>query len=109
MANPPDEETVAEKELRKENERWKDYAGALLIAIPVLLAGLAITDRKTAGSIISAIAGIVAMVLVVFWYGRDSNSCRFTRGNKYPTFLYYGSIFFGIQMTFLGLTILNIT
>lgn len=105
----PGEETPQEKELSKENKRWKDYAGALLIAIPVLLAALVISQQRTIDSIVSAIAGIAGIILVVLWYGRDSNIRRFTPSRKYPTMLYYASICIGAQCTFLGLTILGIT
>lgn len=108
MAKETNEETPEEKELRKENERWKDYASALLIAVPILLAGLAISGQKTWASIISGIAGTVAIVLVVLWYARDSNFRQFTPRDKYPTTLYYASWFFGIQVAFLFFSLLII-
>jgi hypothetical protein len=83
VATQPDEETPEEKERRKENERWKDYANALLIAIPILLAGLAISGEKTWISIVSGWFGIAGLMLVIFWYGRDTNLRRFTPHNKY--------------------------
>lgn len=102
-----EEDTAVEKELKKENERWKDYANALLIAIPVLLAGLALSDPKKEYAILSAVFGILAIGLVVIWYGRDSNVNRWTPGGRYPSFLFYATCFFGVQMTFLTFAIVT--
>jgi hypothetical protein len=114
MAIEPSEETPEEKalreesEFRKENERWKDYASALLIAMPVLLAALAISGLKTCYSIISAFAAVAGIVLVVLWYARDTNYHQCTPSGKYPTFLYYASWCFGIQVVFLCFAFLNV-
>jgi hypothetical protein len=100
----PEEKALREEieiELEKENKRWKDYANALLIAMPILLAALAITGLKTSYSITSAIAAVVGIVLVVLWYARDTNDHRGTPYNKYPWTLYYASYAFGIQAVFL--------
>jgi hypothetical protein len=101
-----DEETANERELRKENERWKDYANALLIAMPVLLVGLTLSKQGAGYSIASAIACFVGIVLVTLWYGRDSNLSRFTPGGKYPTFLYYASVCFGLQVASLAFALI---
>jgi len=102
-----EEETAEEKALRKENDRWKDYGGALLIAIPILLGGLALSQQKTLQSTVSAVAGFVAIVLVLLWYGRDKNSAVLTPGNRYPTFLFYASFSFGVQIAFLAFAIIS--
>ena len=96
-----DEETNVEKELKKENERWKDYANALLIAVPVILAGLALSDPKELYAILSAVSSILTIAFVVMWYGRDKTERRWTPAGRYPTFLFYASCFFGVQITFL--------
>lgn len=101
-----DNETPEEK-LKKENERWKDYAGALLIAIPVLLAGLALSGMKTGNSIASGFAGLAGILLVIFWYGRDRNISILTPLKKYPTFLFWASCCLGVQTACLALTFLN--
>jgi len=95
------DETQEERELKKENERWKDYANALLIAMPVLLAALAISGIKTCFSLICGIAGVAGIILVILWYGRDKSYYLFIRGRKYPTFLFWASCSIGIQAVFL--------
>jgi len=103
-----DEETPKEKELRKENERWKDYANALLIAMPILLAGVTLSNQRGGYSLASAITCFAGIVLVTLWYGRDSNFSRFTPGGKYPTYLYYASACFGLQIGSLALAFMNV-
>jgi hypothetical protein len=107
MTSGHDDETPEEKQLKKENERWKDYANALLIAIPVLLAGLALSGMKTGNSIASGFAGLAGIVLVIFWYGRDKTITLLTPLNRYPTFLFYASCCFGVQVGCLAFAFLN--
>ena len=108
MTAGQDEETPNARELRQENERWKDYANALLIAMPVLLVGLTLSKQETGYSIASAFACFVGIVLVTLWYGRDSNLYRFTPGGKYPTFLYYAGVSLGLQVAFLAFAFMNL-
>jgi len=100
-------ETPIEKELNKENRRWKDYASSLLIAIPVLLAGLALSDPKILYAVLSAVAGVLGILCVVAWFGRDKNMTGWTPGGRYPTFLFYASCCFGVQTTFLTFAIVT--
>jgi hypothetical protein len=95
------DETQEEWELRKENERWKDYASVLLIAIPLLLGGLALSGQRTYCSIASGVLGLAGIIFVVLWYGRDKNRYQFIRGIKYPKWLVYASSCFGLQAGFL--------
>jgi hypothetical protein len=91
-------------EIKAENERWKDYSSSLLIAIPVLLAGITIADPKTVSSILSAIAGLAGLVLVVMWHGRDKNWIVW---DKYPGYLLWASSCFGAQAFFLAVEIIT--
>jgi len=102
------DETQEEWQLKKENERWKDYASALLIAIPILLAALTISGLNTCYSLISGIAAIAGIVLVVFWYGRDRNYYWFRHRRKYPKFLAWASLCFGVQAVFLCFAFFNV-
>jgi hypothetical protein len=96
--------TPLSRDFVEENKRWKDYAGALLIAMPVLLASLAIADRKTVYSIISGFAGLVGIIFSVLWYARNGRS--FMIRKRYPIFLFGASCFFGIQAAMLAFAIL---
>jgi len=103
----PEEKTAREEaELKKENERWKDYAGALLIAMPILLGALAISGLRTAYSIISAVTGIFGIISVVLWHGRDNNQP--VHGREYPIYLFSASCLFAIQAVFLCFSFLTI-
>jgi hypothetical protein len=95
------DETQEERELKKESERWKDYASVLLIAIPLLLGGLALSDQRTYCSFASGVLGFLGIIFVVLWYGRDKNYYTFIRGRKYPAFLVWASSCFGLQAGFL--------
>ena len=98
----PQEKTAQEEaELKKENERWKDYASALLIAMPILLGALAIGGLKTTYSIISAVTGTVGIMSVVLWHGRDTNQSLRIHGREYPRFLFSASSLFAMQAAFL--------
>jgi hypothetical protein len=108
MSADRNEETPHEKALRKENERWKEYASALLIAMPVLLGGLALSDQKSGYSIASGFACLVGIVLVVLWYGRDNNYSKGTPGRRYPTLLFYASCCFGFQAACLAVAFMNL-
>jgi len=114
MAIQPNKETPEEKavreeaELKKENERWKDYAGALLIAMPILLGALAISGSKTTYSIISAVTGIIGIISVVLWHGRDNNQPVHVYDREYPIFLFSASCLFAIQTIFLCFSFLTI-
>lgn len=115
MATQPNKETPEERavreeaELKKENERWKDYASALLIAMPILLGALAISGLKTTYSIISAVTGVLGIISIVLWYGRDKNQTLLVSGREYPIFLFSTSCLFAIQATFLCFAFLGIS
>ena len=115
MAKQADKETPEEKavrqevELKRENERWKDYAGALLIAMPILLGALAISGLKATYSIVSAVSGVAAIISVVLWYGRDKNQSLYVNGREYPIFLFSASCLFAIQAVFLCFSFLIIS
>jgi hypothetical protein len=69
-----------------------------MIAMPLLIAGITLSNQKTIYSAITGITGFVGIVLVTLWYGRDTNISKFTPKKKYPTFLYYASLAFGLQV-----------
>lgn len=98
---PEEKAATEEAELKKENERWRDYAGALMIAMPILLGALAISGLKTTYSIISAVTGVLGIISVVLWYGRDKTECVSINNREYPLFLFSASCLFAIQAAFL--------
>lgn len=114
MATKQNKETLEEKavreeaELKKENERWKDYASVLLIAMPILLGALAVSGLKTTYSIVSAVMGILGIISVVLWYGRDRTQNVVVNNREYPVFLFLGSCLFAIQAVFLCFSFLVI-
>ncbi len=94
-------ETPEEREIRKENDYWKDYANTLMIATPILMGVLELTGRQRWVSASSGLAGIAGLVFIVFWYGRTRNSSRYTLRSKYPTALYWATLCFGLQIMLL--------
>jgi hypothetical protein len=103
MVTEQDTEKAAEaerkKELGEENKQWKDYANALLIAMPVLIAALSFKQSTNGVAIVSALAGVVGIILTALWYGRDRNCYQWVPKNKYkyPSFLWYASCCLGLQ------------
>ena len=87
MVTEQDTEKAAEaerkKELGEENKQWKDYANALLIAMPVLIAALSFKQSTNGVAIVSALAGVVGIILTALWYGRDRNCYQWVPKNKY--------------------------
>ena len=79
--------------LQKEYDRWKDYASALLIANPVLLAGIALASQNHVLSGLAGFAGVFGLISVVMWYARERN----WQWRSKPLFLVLASILLGVQ------------
>lgn len=92
-------DSETQKKQEREYTRWQGYANALLVALTVLFAGTAIAFPKSVEfwPILSAIFGLLGIVLTVVWHAFEYNEK--TEGGK--IILYLSSGCFGLQVVFL--------
>jgi hypothetical protein len=87
-----------ESKRKEELKRWKDYAGAILIAMPIILAVTALAKPSTGFSlyfIISIVAGLISIGSTVMWYAGEST---WKIGRDKPGLLLIASWGFGLQL-----------
>jgi|GEM_PF-3471164 hypothetical protein len=87
----------------KESDRWGSYANALLIAIPIILGVTTIAkpDNMFSFTIISIIAGLIAVLCTVLWFARETDWNIPMPDGKKSGLLFIASLGFGAQLSFL--------
>lgn len=89
--------TMTEEELKK----WKPFANALLITMPIMFTGTALFSDKSKWFYPSGFCALIGIILVVLWYSFENTTAIIRNNKKLPSFLWFADIFFGLQFIFL--------
>jgi hypothetical protein len=84
---------------KEEITRWKSFANALLITMPLLFTGMAIFNDKTTYFFLSGSFALIGTLAVVLWHSWESN-WHFGKG-RLPALLVIADYCFALQVIFL--------
>lgn len=94
--------------LEREYQRWKDYAGVLLVAMTIILGFVSTMLGNNSNALLrlTGLFGLIGIVFIILWHTREQ---VWHFPPKKPALLFFASMCFGLQVGFLALAILGVS